>query len=44
MDTRTGEFVTHLQEGGLVEGPDWDPHEYRPPRIKLIWRHRNSEF
>jgi hypothetical protein len=29
MDTRTQEFLAHVQEGGQVEVHDWMPDEYR---------------
>ena len=44
MDTRTEEFVAHVQDGGLVEVHDWMPDEYRSRLIKFIEMHGNSEL
>jgi ring-1,2-phenylacetyl-CoA epoxidase subunit PaaA len=44
MDTRTAEFVAHVQDGGLVEVHDWMPDEYRARLIKFIEMHGNSEL
>ena len=44
MDTRTEEFLAHVQDGGLVEVHDWMPDEYRTRLIKFIEMHGNSEL
>jgi ring-1,2-phenylacetyl-CoA epoxidase subunit PaaA len=44
MDTRTQEFLAHVQSGGLVETHDWMPDEYRSRLIKFIEMHGNSEL
>ena len=44
MDTRTEEFVAHVQGGGLVEVHDWMPDEYRARLIKFVEMHGNSEL
>ena len=43
MDTRTQEFLEHVQSGGQVETTDWMPDEYRAKLIKFIEMHGNSE-
>ncbi len=44
MDTRTGEFLEHVQSGGLVETGDWMPDEYRKRLTKFVEMHANSEL
>ena len=44
MDSRTQEFVEHVQSGGLVETHDWMPDEYRARLVKFIEMHANSEL
>lgn len=44
MDTRTQEFLEHVQSGGQVEATDWLPDEYRRRLIKFIEMHANSEL
>ena len=44
MDTRTAEFLAHLQSGGLVETSDWMPEEYRKRLTKFVEMHANSEL
>ena len=44
MDTRTAEFLAHVQSGGLVETGDWMPDEYRKRLTKFVEMHANSEL
>ena len=44
MDTRTAEFLEHVQSGGLVEAGDWMPDEYRARLLKFVEMHANSEL
>jgi ring-1,2-phenylacetyl-CoA epoxidase subunit PaaA len=44
VDTRTAEFLAHVQSGGLVETGDWMPDEYRKRLTKFIEMHANSEL
>jgi ring-1,2-phenylacetyl-CoA epoxidase subunit PaaA len=44
VDTRTAEFLEHVQSGGLVETGDWMPDEYRKRLVKFIEMHANSEL
>jgi ring-1,2-phenylacetyl-CoA epoxidase subunit PaaA len=44
VDTRTGEFLEHVQSGGLVETGDWMPDEYRKRLTKFVEMHANSEL
>src|ERR687891_1267932 len=43
-DTRTQEFLEHVQSGGQVETADWMPDEYRARLVKFIEMHGNSEL
>lgn len=44
MDSRTQEFLEHVQSGGQVETADWMPDEYRSRLIKFIEMHAGSEL
>jgi ring-1,2-phenylacetyl-CoA epoxidase subunit PaaA len=44
MDTRTQDFLDHVQAGGQVETHDWMPDEYRKRLTKFIEMHANSEL
>jgi ring-1,2-phenylacetyl-CoA epoxidase subunit PaaA len=44
MDTRTEEFLAHVQAGGAVEAGDWMPDEYRARLVKFVEMHANSEL
>jgi len=44
VDTRTEEFLAHVQSGGLVETGDWMPDEYRTSVLRFVEMHANSEL
>ena len=44
VDSRTGEFLAYVQEGGQVEPHDWLPDEYRARLTKFVEMHANSEL
>jgi ring-1,2-phenylacetyl-CoA epoxidase subunit PaaA len=44
VDTRTAEFLDHVQSGGIVETGDWLPDEYRKRLTKFVEMHANSEL